>query len=143
MKKTLLPDVNVWFALVFNAHVHHSAALAWFNGLTSEICHFCRLTQLSFLRLANNPKVFPKDAVAVAVAWHLYDSALGDQRVSFAIEPVGLESALRQLTGGRQFTPKLWNDAYLAAFAQAGGNEVVTFDQGFIQYTGTAIKLLP
>ena len=141
--KMLLPDVNVWLALVFNAHVHHPAALTWFNSLTSEICHFCRLTQLSFLRLANNPKVFPKDAVAVAVAWQLYDTTLTDPRVSFATEPAGLEAAWRQFTHGQQFSPKRWNDAYLAAFAQAGGYEVVTFDQGFAQYGGVALTLLP
>jgi len=50
MKKTLLPDVNVWLALVFNAHAHHPSALAWFNSLSGETCHFCRLTQLGFLR---------------------------------------------------------------------------------------------
>lgn len=127
MKKTLLPDVNVWLALVFNAHVHHPSALAWFNSLSGEVCHFCRLTQMGFLRLANNPKVFPNDAVAVAVA----------------TEPAGLEAAWRQFTCGQQFSPKLWNDAYLAAFAQAGGYEVVTFDQGFAQYAGVAITLLP
>jgi toxin-antitoxin system PIN domain toxin len=143
MKKMLLPDVNVWLALVFNAHVHHPLALAWFNSLTDETCHFCRLTQLGFLRLANNPKVFPNDAVSVAVAWQLYDTTLTDPRVSFAAEPAGLEAAWRQFTHGQQFSPKLWNDAYLAAFAQAGGHEVVTFDQGFAQYAGVALKLLP
>ncbi len=32
MRKTLLPDVNVWVALVFHSHAHHPAALAWFDG---------------------------------------------------------------------------------------------------------------
>jgi toxin-antitoxin system PIN domain toxin len=93
MTKTLLPDVNVWLALVFNAHVHHPASLGWFNSLSDETCSFCRLTQLGFLRLANNPKVFPKDAVSVAVAWQLYDTTLTDPRVRFAAEPSGLEAA--------------------------------------------------
>jgi toxin-antitoxin system PIN domain toxin len=141
MPKTLLPDVNLWLALVFNAHIHHPPALAWFNNLSNEICHFCRLTQLGFLRLANNPKVFPKDAVSVA--WQLCDTTLTDPRVAFATEPSGLEAAWRHFTHGQQFSPKLWNDAYLAAFAQAGGYEVVTFDQGFAQYAGVAVTFLP
>jgi predicted nucleic acid-binding protein len=33
-RKTLLSDVNVWLALIFNAHAHHPAALAWFNSLS-------------------------------------------------------------------------------------------------------------
>lgn len=142
MKKMLLPDVNVWLALVFNTHVHHPPALAWINGLSSEISYFCRLTQLGFLRLANNPKVFPKDAVSVAVAWQLYDTTRNDPRVSFASEPPGLESAWRQLTQGQQFSPQLWNDAYLAAFAQTGGYELVTFDKAIAQYPGVAVTVL-
>src|SRR5262245_3603394 len=91
MKRTLLPDVNVWLALVFDTHAHHPSALAWFNTLAGDVCHFCRLTQIGFLRLANNPKVFPKDAVSVAVAWQLFDTAMADPRIAFASEPVGLE----------------------------------------------------
>jgi uncharacterized protein len=87
MKKTLLPDVNFWLALVFDSHVHHSFGLSWINSFADEVCHFCRLTQMGFLRLANNPKVFPKDAVSVAAAWQLYDITLSDPRVSFVTEP--------------------------------------------------------
>src|SRR5262249_4967336 len=116
----LLPDVNVWLALIFNAHVHHPSALAWIRSLSGDVAYFCRVTQMGFLRLANNPKVFPNDAVSAAAAWQLYDTTRSDPRVSFAVEPVGLESAWRQFTGGQQFSPKLWNDAYLAAFALTG-----------------------
>jgi toxin-antitoxin system PIN domain toxin len=143
MKKTLLPDVNVWLALVFNTHIHHNSALAWFNSLSDETCHFCRLTQAGFLRLANNPRVFPNDAVSATTAWQLYDTTLTDPRVAVAVEPANLETAWRQFTHGQQFSPKLWNDAYLAAFALTGGYEVVTFDHGFAQYGGVAITFLP
>ncbi len=138
----LLPDVNVWLALVFSAHVHHPAALAWMNSLSGEISYFCRVTQMGFLRLANNPKVFPKDAVSAAVAWQLYDTTRSDPRVSYANEPPGLERAWRQFTQGQQFSPKLWNDAYLAAFALTGGYKLVTFDQALSQYSGVAVAIL-
>jgi toxin-antitoxin system PIN domain toxin len=142
MTKMLLPDINVWLALVFDAHVHHPSALAWLNSLSDETAFFCRLTHQGFLRLANNPKVFPADAVAADQAWQLYDTTLSDSRVAFAAEPAGLETAWRRLTQGRPFTPKLWNDAYLAAFAEAGGFEVVTFDRAFTQYQGVACNVL-
>jgi predicted nucleic acid-binding protein len=51
-----LPDINLWLALAFESHVHHAAAKGWFEGLTSERCSFCRLTQQGFLRLVTNPK---------------------------------------------------------------------------------------
>jgi toxin-antitoxin system PIN domain toxin len=142
MKKTLLPDVNFWLALVFDSHDHHSSAARWIGGLSDEICHFCRLTQMGFLRLANNPKVFPKDAVTVTQAWQLYDATMNDPRVAFASEPAGLEPAWRVLIGGQQFPPKLWNDTYLAAMAQIGDYEVVTFDRGFSQYASVAKTIL-
>ena len=65
MKKMHLPDVNLWLALVFDAHVHHPAAKAWWDGLADETCFFCRVTQQAFLRLATNPRVFPADAVSM------------------------------------------------------------------------------
>ena len=41
----LLPDVNVWFAMAFDSHVHHPAAKAWFDALVAETACFCRMTQ--------------------------------------------------------------------------------------------------
>jgi uncharacterized protein len=142
MRKMLLPDVNVWLALVFDTHLHHRSAMAWINGITDETACFCRLTQQGFLRLSNNPKVFPNDAVTAAEAWRLYDTTVSDPRVTFADEPIGLEPAWRGLTEVRPFSPKLWNDAYLSAFAETGGFEVVTFDQGFSQFKGAPCTIL-
>ncbi len=142
MKKTPLPDVNFWLALTFHAHAHHPSALAWFNALTDEVCRFCRLTQMAFLRLANNPKALPGLAVSVAEAWRLFDVMMTDPRIGMADKPPGLERAWRSAIAGRQFSPKLWNDAYLAGFAEAGDYEVVTFDQGFTQFPNAAVTVL-
>jgi predicted nucleic acid-binding protein len=35
-----------------------------------------------------------------------------------------------------------WTDAYLAAFAEASGFTLVTFDEGFRQYKNTPLKIL-
>ena len=138
-----LPDVNVWLALAFDAHFHHSAAKSWFDGLSNEICFFCRLTQQGFLRLATNPIVFGKDAMTLVEAWQAYDRFLSDPRVSFADEPPGLEQPWRTLTQSQSFSPQVWNDAYLAAFAQAGNLNLVTFDQAFAQYRLAQCTILP
>jgi toxin-antitoxin system PIN domain toxin len=131
-----LPDVNVWLAMTFRAHVHHVAAKAWFDGLGTEVCYFCRLTQQGFLRLATNRKTFPADAVQMDEAWELYDTLLSDSRVAFAAEPPGIEQPWRAFTSLRQFSPQVWNDGYLAAFAIAGNYQLVTFDQGLKVYAG-------
>jgi toxin-antitoxin system PIN domain toxin len=129
-----LPDVNVWLALAFESHVHHPVALGWFDSLSDQRCSFCRLTQQGFLRLATNPRAFGDEAVTLAEAWRLYDAFLADPRIGFADEPGGLEPDWREYTGGDTFTPRIWSDAYLAAFARAGGLELVTFDKGFSRY---------
>ncbi len=131
-----LPDVNVWLALAFESHAHHVAAEAWFDGMEAESCVFCRLTQMGFLRLATNPRAFGPEAVSMNEAWGLYDQFQSDERVGVTHEPVRIEEEWRKHTGSRTFSPKLWNDAYLAAFAIASGLKLVSFDQGFRQYEG-------
>ncbi len=130
-----LPDINVWLALTFDSHVHHPAAKTWFDGLPNDAaCFFCRLTQQGFLRLATNPSVFGKHALTLPDAWQKYDILLSDPRVAFAGEPADLETHWRTFTQHQSFSPKVWNDAYLAAFAVAANLEMVTFDKGFSQY---------
>jgi uncharacterized protein len=129
-----LPDINLWLALAFESHIHHAAASHCFEGLLNDGCTFCRLTQQGFLRLATNPKAFGAEAVPMADAWRLYDALVGDPRVSFAEEPADIEPIWRGYTERRTFSPKVWNDAFLAAFARAGGHELITFDKGFAQF---------
>jgi len=132
--KMLLPDTNVWLALAFDGHAHHPAAKSWFEALTTDVCHFCRLTQQGFLRLASNASVFKQDAISLVDAWQKYDLFLTDPRVSFADEPANVEQHWRSFTARQTFSPHVWNDAYLAAFALSANLEVVTFDKGMPQY---------
>ncbi len=139
----MLPDVNLWLALVFERHFHHPDAKAWFDTLPDGACCFCRLTQQGFLRLATNPRVLREDAVSLKDAWALYDTMMSDERVSFAREPAGLEAIWRSYTQQNAFSPKVWNDAFLAAFARASALSLVTFDQGLAQYPDLNCTLLP
>jgi predicted nucleic acid-binding protein len=60
---------------------------------------------------------------------------LRDDRVSLRIEePSGVEPRWRRLALRDQPSPKLWMDAYLAAFALAGGYRMVTTDRAFRQF---------
>ena len=139
-----LPDINVWLAMSFDSHVHHTAAKTWFDALPANaICYFCRLTQQGFLRLATNPSVLGKHAVALPDAWQKYDLVLSDARLAFAQEPVGVEIHWCAYTQSRSFSPKVWNDAYLAGFALAANLNVVTFDKAFTQYPNVSCTILP
>lgn len=137
-----LPDVNFWIALSFQIHVHHGSAKTWMQQAVSQSCCFCRITQMGFLRLATNPKVLRADAVSMAEAWQAFDELISDERVVFGDEPEGIEAAWRGLTQRRAFSPNVWSDAYLAAFAQAADFEVVTFDKGFTQYKDVRVTVL-
>jgi predicted nucleic acid-binding protein len=37
--------------------------------------------------------------------------------------------------------PKRWMDAYLCAFARSVGADLVTFDRGYLQFEGHALKI--
>jgi len=138
-----LPDINVWLALAFEVHFHHRTAKAWFGGTEPDSCAFCRLTQQGFLRLATNPAVFKDEAVTMDVAWSCYDKLLEDERVYFMREPEGLEKAWRVSTRNRGYSHRVWNDAYLVAFAQTAKLEITTFDRGFKQYNTIKATILP
>ena len=138
----LLPDVNVWPALTFDSHAHHPTAKSWFDALSSQPCLFCRTTQQGFLRLATNGTVFGTNALSLGEAWEKYDILQSDPYVSYIDEPAGVEPLWRDHTKKRSFSPKVWNDAYLAAFAQAANLEVVTFDRGFAQYQNLRCAIL-
>ncbi len=131
----LLPDINVWLALTFESHVHHRSAKTWFDSLATDArCVFCRMTQQGFLRLATNPQAFGEEAVTLSHAWEIYDMLLADIRIDFAEESPGVEAFWRGHTDRNAFSPKVWNDAYLAAFVQASGGILVSFDRGLSQY---------
>src|SRR5262245_19197797 len=132
-----LIDGNLALALTFQSHVHHSPAKAWFDALPdSQRCYFCRMTQQGFLRLATNPKAFGDEAVTLPRAWQLYDALVSDPRISFVAEPPGVEAFWRQYTQGLTFSPKVWNDAWLAAFSRAANLQMITFDRGFAHFAG-------
>ena len=138
-----LPDINFWVALSFDSHAHHLTAKTWFASLTGATCFFCRYTQRGFLRLANNPRAFPANAVWQPEAWRLYDVMMSDPLISFVQEPANVESFWRRHTQAQRFSHNMWNDAYLAAFAEAANLELVTFDQGFRQFNLPKCTILP
>jgi hypothetical protein len=46
------------------------------------------------------------------------------------------------MVAGRQPTPNLWKDAWLAALARSLDHELVTFDRGFKSFDGIKLNLL-
>lgn len=124
-----LLDVNVLLALAFEAHAHHSVAAVWFDNANK--CVVCRMTQSAFMRLASNPSLFGEEALSLADTWSCLDTLMQDERFTFMLEPLGLEQLWRRLTMIDSYSPKVWNDRYLAAFAITGSLTLVSFDTAF------------
>lgn len=143
----ILCDSNVWLALTISEHIHHAFALRWFAGVAEpRMVFFCRATQQSFLRLLTSAAVLTPIGSAPLTnqqAWNLYETLLTDDRIDTQFqEPPGLERLWRLFALRDAASPKLWMDAYLAAFAVAGGYQFVTADKAFSQFAGLDLVLL-
>jgi len=143
----VLCDNNVWLALALSGHHHHRPARAWLRTVQTPatVC-FCRATQQAFLRLLTNASVlrpYGNPPLTNRQAWRAYGDLLTDDRIVFhADEPAGLEARWQRLALRDTASPKLWMDAYLAAFATAGGYELVTTDGAFRQFAGLSLTLI-
>ena len=138
-----LCDINFLFVLLTNRHEHHARAAAWLESAGTAHAVICRQAQLGLFRLLNNPAILREEAVRTDACWRLWLKLLRDDRFQFAAaEPDGMDDIFKALTERRQFTPKLWTDAYLAAFARAAGLSVVTFDSTFRHFPGVNVESL-
>jgi uncharacterized protein len=124
-------DTNVWLALVWGRHSHSARARAWFERSVDEQFLFCRFTQLALLRLLTHESIMGPDVMSMAGAWEIYDRCCADERIAFLAEPETIDPRLRSFSKSRHASPKVWADAYLAAFAAAAGLKLVTFDKAF------------
>jgi toxin-antitoxin system PIN domain toxin len=143
----ILCDSNVWLALTLSEHSHHGVAREWLEQQSEpDSIGFCRTTQQSYLRLLSNSKLlncYGNEALTNLQAWKAYDALLGDFRIVLLPEPTGLEAWWTRFALRDSASPKLWMDAYLAAFAKAGGFQLVTLDLAFRQFDALDLFLLP
>lgn len=141
-----LVDTNVWLALVISTHQFHDVVTNWFDGLgPDDEALFCRSTQQSFLRLITTAGVLKQyDATAYsnAEAWTAYGRILAKDHIGFVELSLGVDAVWTRLSSRTTSSPKLWMDSYLAAFAIAGGYQLVTLDAGFRQFDGLDLVVL-
>jgi uncharacterized protein len=70
-------------------------------------------------------------------AFEAYDALLADDRIALrAEEPPRVSNRWREFAARETVSPKLWMDAYLAAFAVAGAYRLVNTDVAFRQFEG-------
>jgi toxin-antitoxin system PIN domain toxin len=128
--RSLFPDVNLWLALHHEIHPHHRAAVSWFGALDPQsVLVFCRQTQLGLFRLLTTAAVMENKPLANSQCWDLFATWIKNGKAELWNEPAGIDAIFLRGANHGQSSPKMWTDAYLAAFAEAGGLRLVTFDK--------------
>ena len=133
-----LPDLNVWLALSVDNHVHYERARRYWReeGARAPAVHFCRVTMLGLLRLLTQPKLMGPSVCSPEDAAGRYQALRALPEVRLAPEPSKCEETLLAYARAPRFVPRLWTDAYLAAFARCAGLRLVTFDADFARFDG-------
>jgi len=142
----VLYDVNIWIALAFDKHPHHALATGAFNEADSlSPAAFCRTSQQAFLRLVTTPAIqecYGIREIANEKAWKVWEDLILLPQVGWLDEPPGLQELWGHYGSNRSVAPKVWADAYLAAFAKAYDIEFLTLNDDFRKFEGLSVKLL-
>jgi len=122
-----LLDVNLLIALAWPTHVHHDAALAWFQENQASGWATCPLTQSGFVRVSANEKALP-DAKTPQEAVLLLRRIVALPHHQFWHDDVSLATSqlfdMTRLTGYRQVT-----DAHLVTLALHRGGRLATLER--------------
>jgi toxin-antitoxin system PIN domain toxin len=142
MTSSFFPDINVWIALHLREHDHHAQAQAWFTSLAStDQLVWCRHTQIGMFRLLTTDSVTQGASLTQKRCWDIYHHWILSGRAVLREEPVGVDAAFEQLTSADSSSPRVWADAYLAAFAELARLTLVTFDKALAKKARGALLL--
>ena len=139
-------DTNVWIAAIFPTHPFHPRARQELLEATpANPAVFCRSTQQSFLRLATTArllKTYGAEGLTNQGALVALDALMALPQACEREEPPGVVALWRRLAARGTASPKVWMDAYLAAFAMAGGLRLATLDHDFKNFKAEGIDIL-
>lgn len=136
----ILIDANVLLYAHDTAASRHGAARRWMEDAVArrEELAFAWVTLLAFLRLATNPRVYPR-AISMGEAVQILDAYLSRSHV-FRLDPtVNHWKLLRDLCHTSQVTSRLVTDAHLAALTIEHGAALCTTDRDFTRFAGLKI----
>jgi toxin-antitoxin system PIN domain toxin len=138
-----IADANVLFPLLIDGHAVHALARQWWEEQEDDTVGLCLLTRLAVLRLLTNRIAMNGEPITPGKALKAWQQIANDPRSTLIdAEPASHEKFFVTLVSGRQPTPNLWTDAWLAALAQALDFELATFDRGFRSFKGVRLRLL-
>ena len=138
-------DTNVWLAATFPNHIFYPLAQKALQQCTSaKPAIWCRATEQSFMRLASTAslqRTFDAEGHTNRSVWQTLDALQALPQVSWPAEPPGIFDKWRSLATLDTASPKVWMDAYLAAFAIQGGLRMVTLDKDFKNFVAQGLDL--
>jgi len=126
----VLLDVNVLVALAWPNHIHHAAALDWFETLGRSGFATCPVTQSGFVRISSNKRAIPdaRSPSEARVILRRITELPGHVFLSDDIEIASDQHiAWERLGSHSQIT-----DAHLLALAGRRGARLATFDRGIV-----------
>ncbi len=137
-----IADVNVLLPLLCEGHPFQQTAYAWFETRAPDSVGWCLPIRLAVLRHLSNVHIMGEGILSPERTLAAWDSLASDERMFEVLTaPPTLESHLRANVAGRQPTPKLWTDAWLAALAESMSCEMVTCDRGFRNFHLTSLRI--
>ncbi len=138
-------DTNVWLAATFPKHIFYPLAQkALVQCTPARPAIWCRATEQSFMRLASTPAVQRTyDALGQTnrSVWQALDALQALPQVVWRDEPPGVFDKWRALATLDTASPKVWMDAYLAAFAIQSGLRMLTLDKDFKNFESQGLDL--
>ena len=145
----VLADTNVWIALQFEKHPYHQIAVDFMETRAEAApVFFARIVEQSFLRLISTAAICRTYSVPVHTnvqAVEILNGWRSRRHIhSFDIEPAGTRELWLELVAIPSASPKVWMDAYLAAFAIRAGIPFATLNSDFRRFEagGLSLRLL-
>lgn len=138
-----IADVNVLLPILTEGHSHRAPAASWWESCDDGDVGLCLLVRMALLRLFSNRRVMGSGVLSPEEAWSVIAELTVDPRVVLVDQPPSAHTRhWRANVAGREPSPNLWTDAWLAALAQSLRCRVVTFDRGFKSFPKLALHLL-
>ncbi len=141
-----LVDTSVWVAAYFEEHEFFLPAKTFLASCSgAEPALFCRASEQSWLRLVTTPLLHRlykvptmtnADAVAILATWYAQPHIR-----CLDAEPEDTRELWLELAAIPSASPKVWMDAYLAAFAIRAGLSLATLDADFRRFEAADLQL--
>jgi len=96
---------------------------------------------MGMFRLLTTEAVMGDEALTQRECWSIYAKWMAGGRAVQWLEPAGVGEAFQKRTTVDQPAPKRWADAYLAAFAEAAGMKLTTFDRALARNSKGSVLL--